>query len=797
MINFSYNRNIGAGLVLQKLDPDLLPYACHYDSNTILTKNGELLQTIKISGFSETVINQADIKNLKSMIKFVVDEYIDTTDVALWVHTVRRRVNLDPPFITENYFAQQLHNEWCKKNSWKESFVNELYITLIYRGQYLSINPLNFMQYLSIESIKKSHFSHLEQASKKLSLITEKIILEMAHLGAKLLAIKEDRLGARSENLEFLSRLVNFTDNRIDLPVADYSSYLSVSNIAFGNNTFEIKNDDRHCYGTVLTIKDYQEIMHNDSEEFINLPQEYVITEVITFTNEDHVNKYYKEQDKMLNISEDTWLRKKSGLENMMKAGKNNINNYCLRQTTVMLISKTLDALTSDITNFVNALSKIGVVSVREDVALENIYLSQMPGNFRFVGRNLPTKTENVFEFASMRGSPIGELNSPWGNSVTLFKLLDGTPYFFNFHHDQVGHTIISGPKNSFSHLIGKFLVSESMRFNPEILYLDSNNNSKAFILALGGRFYEMNKKAISSDFVLNPLQLEFSEVNKIFIAKWIQLLLFPEQIDLTQEDQNFIKQVVNDIGKISASERVFKTLSKMISNHKVASMNLDKWIKNEEFSYIFKDEQDIIISKKHPILGIGVGDLLTNNRQLYELVVSYLMHSFAYLKRDNNGIIVINDSDDILQKNMFISYDINSWCNQISNTQSLVIFVQKNDIYKDNPIHEIISQKNYGSIILLPDQENPHLYIDNFKLPEGDIEHIKMIQPQLWQFLIRKSNANYLAEFGLYSQKMILSILEGEKNNLDIIEDLISKSGSNPKKWLDKYEQLRKKAIN
>ena len=33
------------------VNPDLIPYACYYDSKTILTQNMELLQTIKIPSF--------------------------------------------------------------------------------------------------------------------------------------------------------------------------------------------------------------------------------------------------------------------------------------------------------------------------------------------------------------------------------------------------------------------------------------------------------------------------------------------------------------------------------------------------------------------------------------------------------------------------------------------------------------------------------------------------------------------------------------------------------------------------
>jgi type IV secretion system protein VirB4 len=38
-----------------------IPYKCHWDSNTILTKNNELLQVIKVGGFSFETADDEDL----------------------------------------------------------------------------------------------------------------------------------------------------------------------------------------------------------------------------------------------------------------------------------------------------------------------------------------------------------------------------------------------------------------------------------------------------------------------------------------------------------------------------------------------------------------------------------------------------------------------------------------------------------------------------------------------------------------------------------------------------------------
>lgn len=67
-----------------------IPYKCHWDSNTILTKTNGLLQVIKIGGFSFETADDQDLdirKNLRnSMFKSMA-----SGNITLYFHTIRRK----------------------------------------------------------------------------------------------------------------------------------------------------------------------------------------------------------------------------------------------------------------------------------------------------------------------------------------------------------------------------------------------------------------------------------------------------------------------------------------------------------------------------------------------------------------------------------------------------------------------------------------------------------------------------------------------------------------------------------
>ena len=95
IINKNKKKSDSRKAVLTVPDEDFLPYVCHYDESTILTKNGELLQTIRITGFSSTSV-VSEIVSLRDSVREAILESIPDKGVALWFHTIRRKKNIVP-----------------------------------------------------------------------------------------------------------------------------------------------------------------------------------------------------------------------------------------------------------------------------------------------------------------------------------------------------------------------------------------------------------------------------------------------------------------------------------------------------------------------------------------------------------------------------------------------------------------------------------------------------------------------------------------------------------------------------
>ncbi len=107
------------------------------------------------------------------------------------------------------------------------------------------------------------------------------------------------------------------------------------------------------------------------------------------------------------------------------------------------------------------ALADTGAIAVREDINLEPAFWGQIPRQrAAYLVRRALISTANMASFGSLHGFPLGQATgNHWGDAVTLLETTSATPFFFNFHHGDLGNFTVIGPSGS-----GKTVVHELPR---------------------------------------------------------------------------------------------------------------------------------------------------------------------------------------------------------------------------------------------------------------------------------------------------------------------------------------------
>ncbi|MEK6734176.1 MAG: hypothetical protein AABY27_03630, partial [Pseudomonadota bacterium] len=586
-----------------------IPYACHFDDYTLLTKNGELMQVIRIEGFSENRGDNQTELDIRSLIRKAIVENISDTNIALYFHTIRQKRNLDSVNRYPWTFAKDNHEGWAKKNYWREKFINELYITIIYKGEEYNSEKNIFLSLIP-NILKRSVLNNLERKSKTLDETILKLLLQLEKVGAKRLQVSHDTLGAHSEQLEFISRIASLRYKRVPLPVQGIDGLFTPNKIAFGGNSLEVVDKSDKHFAAIFSIKEYHETDFKILDPLLRIASEFVITQTFNFVNPGDAKKHFEYLDYILNkVGKDEELLNNSGLKSTLSKNNDKDPIFGTQQMYIMVMGNTLKELQRCINTVVTSLKSLGIVIVREDLNIALAFWSQLPGNFHFFRRSSYINIEKTAGFTSLYNLPSGRTKNIWGKAVTLFRRENASPHFFNFHVDNNGNTLVVGRDDSSKCTLVNFLLSESSKYEPNVLFIDQKNTSNITIKALGGRYEKISLEETKPRVTLNPFSMKDTLENKEFLEKFLSLLLFPEILP-SKEHIDIIHTAIESIfSKVEAGKRQLSSFVNLIDNEEIKNL-LSPWCKPNQFGILFDNSFDDLDSGSK-ILGLNIAQLL------------------------------------------------------------------------------------------------------------------------------------------------------------------------------------------
>jgi len=783
-------------LVAKKPDEDFIPYVCHFDPNTILTKNGELLQIIRITGFGNSSV-AAELISLRDAVRDAITENVSDNKVAFWFNTIRRKKNIAPKGEFKDFFSKKVNDAWVESNKWDDQYVNELYITVIVEGFDTSIVNVNaFIRSFSYSSTKSLHSRFLREAHKKLSKITADIISSTEEYGAKLLGINAWDNILYSEPMRFFGKIINLYEERYPLSANDISNDLSSHKVAFGDRELEVIGYKNKNFAAILSLKEYFEVSTTSLDRILQLPFEFIVTQSFDFTFSKKDLDPYEYQNYILQVSGDEAFRTLSGISDFVESKRDLPTDYGKLQTTIMFISHQREELEKDVKSALEQLNSLGFVMIREDIFLEHCFWSQLPGNFRYLRRQKLINTGKIAGFAALHNYPAGLIGgNKWGPAATVFRTVLNTPYFFNFHDGNLGHTIILGPQSSGKTVLLNFLLLQSRRFDNKLYYFDLSGTSKIFIKALGGSYYNMASDAKPAEFLqLNPLSLPKNSENQTFLIEFFSSLISVTDDPILETEAKFIPQIVDRIltsnaNNMALAAEAFNTpeTRKLYEKIKVWSVG--------NAGYVFASKSEI--NWLEQILAFNLNTVF-NQKEILIPVVNYLLYRIENLLDGSPVIIVLNEAWDLFD-NPIVGPKFVDFLNKASLKNCVVIMTSENIQGVANSKYTMAIQKQLATEIFMPNQ-NPHqCYKNVFGLNGEEFEIVRMMEDDEHHFLFKHGSDSVIASIDLAKFVEILKICSADETTMLAAEEVIAansnSSNSNPAPavWLPQlFEILR-----
>lgn len=767
-----------------------LPYARHVDDNTLETRDGLLMQVIRLDGLLFETADTEEL-NYRAELRDAMLRTLASSRFAVYHHVLRRRaaVGLESKFGDD--FSRELDERWRARIEARQMYVNELFLTIVRRPLQGRVGIADRMRGLLARSTGERQ-AFLAGEKRALDAAREAMMAALGQYGPRLLAAYDTPDGFRSEPLEFLSCLYNAEMRPVALPEGDVGEYLPYRRISFGQDAFELAPAGHleRTFGAVVSIKDYPgQTMPGMLDELARLPFDLTVTQSFAFVERQAalsrmnlaLRRMRSAEDEALSLREELTLAKDE-----VAAGRAAFGEH---HATITLHAGSLEALNARVAEISAILADLGVVAVREDIALEPAFWAQFPGNFRYIARRGLISTKNFAGLASLHNFPVGkQTGNHWGEAVTLFETTAAGPYFFNFHQNDLGNFTVIGPSGSGKTVVLNFLLAQARRFAPRIVFFDKDRGAELFIRAIGGQYDQLRPGEPSG---LNPLQLPDTPVNRQFLIDWLTLLAG----GVETEEAERIRDAIDASYTQPSEHRRLRYLVELFRGYARPTgtdlyARLRPWWGAGEHAWLFDNAED-----RTDLAAETVGFDMTAVLDHPELRTPALLYFFHRVEERLDGspaIIVVDEGWKALDDDVFVRR-MKDWEKTIRKKNGVVGFAtQSAQDALESRIASAIIEQAATQIFMVNPKARAEDYINGFGLTPHEFELVRTLPDSAHCFLIRHGNDSVVARLDLSGERELLTILSGREATVRLLDDLRRTTGDDPRKWM---QQLLKGA--
>jgi type IV secretion system protein VirB4 len=760
-----------------------LPYARHVDDVTLETRDGLLMQTIRLGGLLFETADTEEL-NYRAELRDAMLKAVGTSRFAIYHHVVRRRAEaaLEARFPDE--FSRKLDQRWRERLGAREMYVNELFLTLVRRPSLGKTGMLDRLRNLAARTTidRAAAFAAEKRA---LDAASEALIASLGNYAPRLLSVYESDDGHRSEPLEFLSCLYNADMRPAVLPYGDLGHHLPFRRVSFGQEAFELGstgNLDRK-FGAVVSIKDYPaQTMPGMFDELYRMPFEMTVSQSFAFVERGEALGRMNLALRRMKSTEDEAISLRDELasaKDEVAAGRAGFGEH---HCSITIYAASLEELDRQVAEVTAVLSDLGIVAVREDIALEPAFWAQFPGNFKYIARKGLVSTGNFAGLASLHNFPVGRpRGNHWGDAVTLFETTAAGPYFFSFHNNDLGNFTIIGPSGSGKTVVLNFLLAQSRKFSPRLVFFDKDRGAELFIRAIGGQYDRLRPGSLSG---LNPLQLDDNAVNRQFLIEWLSMLAGGTDGDEVET----IKDAIEANFAQTRKHRRLRHLVELFRGDKRPKSGdlyarMRPWWGEGERAWLFDNEEDLTDLSASTV-GFDMTAILDDPVARTPALL-YFFHRVEERLDGNPAIIVVDEGWKALDDDVFVRR-IKDWEKTIRKRNGIVGFAtQSAQDALESRIASAIIEQAATQIFMINPKARPEDYVDGFGLTQHEFELIRTLPDNSHCFLIKHGNESVVARLNLTGEDDLLTILSGREATVRRFDELTESTRLNPGDWM------------
>ena len=769
-----------------------LPYARHANDEIVVLDSGALMMSFQIQGAAFETADPRDVNDWHVKLNQAWRNLADDR-LAIWHHIVRREVAPEAATGFRSVFARDLTAAYEARLGRGRMYVNALYVTLVlHPGRDPGDRAAALMRRL--KAARRAEDEVSLEAIKRLSEAGRDLEQYLGRYQPRRLGLYEHHGVWCSEPMELVRLILTGRPGRVPIVHGHLGSATYTIRAIFGREILELRDVDGGRFAGVLAIKEYPATTRPGLwNALLSAPFEFVVTQSFAFLSKAAGRAVMERKQNQMVSARD---RAASQIDGLSEALDDLVSNRFVlgeHQASVLVYGDSPAELADHLSKARAHLADSGLVVAREDLGLEAAFWSQFPGGFSRRTRPAAITSRNFAALAPFHAFPVGKASgNHWGPAVATLRTTAGSPFYFNFHVADLGHTFICGPSGSGKTVVQNFMLAQLERFDAQQLFIDKDRGAEIFVRACGGTYLALRNGEPTG---FAPFKaLSPSPANRAFLSRLVRTLVTRPNETLTVPETRAIDEAVAALEALARERRSLTALRSLLGQSDAAGVGarLERWTRSGPLGWALDGEEDAL-GLEARFAGFDMTDVL-DHPEVRNPLMLYLFHRIAQRVDGRRLVLDIDEFWKVLGDPAFtdLAQDgLKTWRKQ----NALMVFGTQSpaDALRSPIAHTILEQ--CATKVFLP---NAHAqardYVDGFGLSQEEFRLIRdELTPESRRFLVKQGHDSVVVELDLRGLDDALAVLSGRTETVALLDRLRAETGDDYADWRGPFHSQRR----
>lgn len=775
-----------------------VPWICLIDKGVVLNKNGTLQKTLKYRGYDLDSSTVYELKNINAKLNDVIKRLGQGWSLNV---EARRKRCTDYIEAENEILAIDIIEKERKLNFLEnEHFESEYYLTivqLIPTDNSKKVGEI-FLEYAKKSEILDKTLENFNKEFKKILNLFKEIFLEVTELDDE-------------ETYTYLHSCVSTKTDKVVVPEIPYAmaNYLCDSDLVGGLKP-KLRGKEIRCISIQgfpnYTVPGFFDILNR-----LNIPYRW-ITRFLMLSKLEALSKMERKYKNIFSQRLSLFQRVYAELTGEKEENSRKLNEDALNKAnevrtqialtagdyvsqgfytcTLIVDGDSIDEVEERVDIISKTINNMGFITIEESINSVEAFLGSVPGN---ITNNIRMPILNTITLSHLL-----PVSSVWGgdswnkhlNAPPLIytKTKGSTPFRFNIHIEDIGHSAIVGPTGYGKSVLLGLIASSFIKYkDSRVYFFDKDASSRVLTYAVGGEFHDLGNDELSFQPLAN---IEIVE-EKEWAYGWILEILEQENVKVSPTQKEKIWKALDNLAKTPIELRTISNFYTSVNDREIKEALIPYKIGGALGRYFDSDKDTLNFSRWQ----VFEMNQVINNKKGITPLLSYIFRRIEN-SLDGSPYIIILDECWMFFDSPIFAAKIREWLKVLRKKNCSVIFATQE-------LGDILNSKLFTTVldacqtkVFLP---NPNAFADNyipiyekFGLNKTEIEIISKATKKK-EYYYKSTKGSRLFELDLKEKtlSLIASSDLAKQNKAKELKEIYRNANDFTREWLSYGESI------